>query len=151
MNNLNKEIGMRLKTIRTIFNEGKKLSASQFGYLVEESEDNIRNYEQGRAGVPVRLLYNLYQRGINPVFIIAGEGNRFAINEAGRLFKEKIESRSTVVRQSTVAGNVEIISSAVQHEQQYKKEILTPIYKVAAGKIEYKKKDKSGRKQKSEP
>jgi hypothetical protein len=91
MYNYNQILGRRLKDIRMIINEGGKLSSDQFGYLLGETRDNIANYETGRAGVPVRLLHELYKRGINPIYIISGEGSIFADNEAGSKFKAKLE------------------------------------------------------------
>jgi hypothetical protein len=91
MYNYNQILGRRLKDIRMIINEGGKLSGDQFGYILGETRDNIANYETGRAGVPIRLLHELYKRGINPVYIISGEGSIFAENDAGRKFKAKLE------------------------------------------------------------
>ncbi len=91
---LNIDIGKRLRLIRHFFNEGRKLSAEQFGHLLGESRDNIMNYESGRAGVPVRVLFELFTRGINPIFIIAGEGDVFTANEAGTSFKERLQKRN---------------------------------------------------------
>jgi hypothetical protein len=89
----NIDIGLRLKEVRNIMNEGSKLSAEQFAYLLEETGDRIRNYELGRAGVPVRLLYNLYYRGINPIYIITGEESIYANNAPGKKLKSRIEER----------------------------------------------------------
>jgi len=95
MKDLNKEIGERLKGIRHIFNDGKKLSADQFGHLLGESRDNIANYESGRAGLPVRLLYELYFRGISPTWIVTGLGPVFAENESGKQFVDRISQKSS--------------------------------------------------------
>lgn len=89
----NKEMGARLKEIRNIMNEGTKLSAEQFAYLLEETGDRIRNYELGRAGVPARLLFNLYHRGFNPIYVITGEGSMYAPTDKGEEIKECIELR----------------------------------------------------------
>lgn len=96
MSGSNLEIGLRLKEIRNMFNEGSKLSAEQFAYLLEETGDRIRNYELGRAGIPVRLLYNLYFRGINPIYVITGEGSIFAPNSKGKELKRQIESKKSI-------------------------------------------------------
>ncbi|MCX6147349.1 MAG: hypothetical protein NTW25_08885 [Candidatus Kapabacteria bacterium] len=95
MQNYYLEVGKRLREVRSIFNEGTKLSGEQFAYLLEETGDRIRNYELGRATVPVRLLFALYNRGINPIYIIAGEGSIFADNKEGKKFKKIVEERST--------------------------------------------------------
>lgn len=94
MESLNKEIGIRLKLIRELMNEGEKLSAVQLAHLVGENRDKIANYESGRAGVPARVLKELYLRGININYIISGEGDIFAGNDAGKLLKQKIDSKS---------------------------------------------------------
>lgn len=91
----NKEMGARLKEIRSIMNEGTKLSAEQFAYLLEETGDRIRNYELGRAGVPARLLYNLYHRGFNPIYVVTGEGSMYAPTEKGDEVRDSIETRLT--------------------------------------------------------
>ncbi len=91
MQNLNKEIGERLRFIRSIFNEGGKLSATQFARLLGETMHKILNYELGRAQLPPSLLVTLYRRGINPIFILTGEGSFFAPNQAGRELKDKLE------------------------------------------------------------
>ncbi|MFN3306266.1 MAG: hypothetical protein ACK42Z_03655 [Candidatus Kapaibacteriota bacterium] len=91
MQNLNKEIGERLRFVRSIFNEGGKLSATQFARLLGETMHKILNYELGRAQVPPSLLVTLYRRGINPIFILTGEGSFFAPNQAGRELKDKLE------------------------------------------------------------
>lgn len=90
----NKDIGSRLKEIRCMMNEGAKLSAEQFAYLLEETGDRIRNYELGRAGVPARLLYNLYYRGFNPIYILTGEGSVYAPNSKGEEIRKSIEAKS---------------------------------------------------------
>jgi hypothetical protein len=61
--------------------------------LLGESRDKIANYELGRAGLPVRVLYELYKRGINPIYIIAGEGSVFADNIEGDNFREKVKEK----------------------------------------------------------
>jgi hypothetical protein len=91
MENLNKEIGKRLRFVRSIFNEGGKLSAAQFAFLLGETLHKILNYELGRAQVPPSLLIKLYQRGINPIYILTGEGSVFAPNHAGRKLEEKLK------------------------------------------------------------
>lgn len=84
MSDLNLEIGNRLREIRDIFHEGVKLSADQFAFVLDETGDKVRNYELGRAAVSIRMLHKLYEKGINPTYIITGEGDIFADNEAGK-------------------------------------------------------------------
>lgn len=112
MQNYSLEVGKRLREVRSIFNEGTRLSSEQFAYLLDETGDKIRNYELGRATVPIRLLYALYQRGINPIYLISGEGNMFADNIAGRNFIEKIAQRVSFEETDTImlkaaAGTIE--------------------------------------------
>ncbi|MCX7880412.1 MAG: helix-turn-helix domain-containing protein [Ignavibacteria bacterium] len=99
MENLNREIGERLRFIRSIFNEGSKLSANQFAHILNETLHKILNYETGRAQVPPSLLISLYRKGINPIFILTGEGSIFAPNTAGtelsKRFSEKINLKQT--------------------------------------------------------
>jgi len=89
MEDLQKNIGIRLKEVRNMFFEGGKLSARQFALAVNETKDNIANYENGRANTPNRLLVTLYNKGINPTFILTGEGSIYASNEAGNLLEKR--------------------------------------------------------------
>jgi hypothetical protein len=91
MENINQEIGNRLREIRDIFHEGVKLSADQFAFILDETGDKIRNYELGRAAISVRLLRKLYEKGINPTYVITGEGDIFADNTAGDKRRETIK------------------------------------------------------------
>ncbi len=84
-----KDIGNRLKEIRKIFNNGYKCSLEQFSELLGESKFNIANYEQGKANIPNRTINALYAIGINPIYIISGEGDKFAPNLKGKDLKEK--------------------------------------------------------------
>lgn len=132
MENYNLEIGKRLKNIRMIFNEGAKLSSEQFAYLLGETGDKIRNFELGRSALPVRVLYNLYLRGINPVYVISGDGSMFADNEAGVEFKRKVESKRKF------SGDVEIIYQPSDH-YQIAAESKSPVYRAAAGVVPVKR------------
>lgn len=87
------QVGERLKKIRFIFNEGGKLSADQFAFLLGETRDKIANYELGRAGLPIRVMYELYKRGISPVYLISGEGSIFAENTEGNNFRNRISDK----------------------------------------------------------
>jgi hypothetical protein len=91
MDNMQKNIGDRLKEIRDIIFEGGRISARQFAQSVGETKDNIANYENGRANVPNRLLAALYHKGINPIYILTGEGTVNAPNEAGKIIAQRIK------------------------------------------------------------
>lgn len=93
MNKFDLEAGERLKFIREIFNEGSKLSARQFAYILGESRDKIANYETGRSSIPIDLLKKLHDRGYNVVFIVTGEGSLFASNKKGEVLKSKLITR----------------------------------------------------------
>ena len=126
MENLNREIGKRLRQIRSVTNEGSKLSARQFAHLMNETADKILNYEVGRAAVSVQLLINLYYRGFNPVYILTGEGSMFADNEKGREFRSKLnkgEIRSDDRKNETESDSVDELIKKAQE------------YNVAAGDI----------------
>lgn len=122
-----KNIGKRLRIVRSIFNEGNKLSTEQFAYLLGESRDNIANYEHARAAVPVRVLIELYNRGINPTWIITGEGSLFADNAAGQAFRKKLEQRNINISEITKVEQV-----------QYDEHRTIGVLKVAAGRIRNK-------------
>lgn len=122
MNNFNKEIGIRLKEVRKIYNGGYKATIEQFAAILGETKYNLTNYENGKANLPVRVLKVLYDIGINPLYIINGVGSKFADNEAGRNLKEKIEGKKDSEKDITKLSSEELINQA---------EILT----VAAGNI----------------
>lgn len=90
---LAKGIGNRLRFIRNIYHEGTRLSSNQFAHLFNESLHRILSYEQGRSNVPVYFIYQLYYRGINPIFLITGEDSLFAPNKAGKELYEKIKGK----------------------------------------------------------
>lgn len=122
MKDLNKEIGLRLKEVRKIYNGGFKATIEQFAALLGETKYNLTNYENGKANLPVRVLKVLYEIGINPLYIINGIGSKFADNEAGRILKEKIEKQEESEKDLTKMSSEELLHQA---------EILT----VAAGNI----------------
>lgn len=124
--NLNKRIGERIKKIREIFNEGSKLSATQFAYLLGESRDKIANYENGRTPISPQILYELYNRGISPTYLITGKGNIFAENPAGEKFKKSLAGRSNI------HSSLEFIS---QINKEIYKDDGIKIYKAAAGDL----------------
>lgn len=132
MENFNKEIGKRLRKVREIMNEGGKLSAEQFAYLLGETRDKIANYESGRASLPVRVLYELYNRGINPQFLLSGEGSIFADNDIGKAFEKKINERNIKIKKYSINDVV------IEDVNVNSNEITTNyrIENVAAGKIE---------------
>ncbi len=90
MDDLKAQTGERLREIRNIFNEGFKLTISQFAGLMGETKDRMANYESGRSSIPNHLLVNLYRRGVNPVYLLTGEGSIYADTPAGKELKKKI-------------------------------------------------------------
>jgi len=125
---INLEIGSRLREIRHLFNEGDKLSAKQFAYLLGETTDKILNYENGRASVSINLLINLYNRGINPTYVLTGDGSYFAANSIGQELIKKVEGK--------VKDKVEILNiketDGLTIEQMLE---MAEKYSVAAGDI----------------
>ncbi|MBM2814663.1 MAG: hypothetical protein HW421_1425 [Ignavibacteria bacterium] len=88
MEKLKIDIGKRLLEIREgLLFEGIKVSSAQFAKMFGETTDKIQNYERGVSNVPNHLLVRLYRRGINPTYILTGEGSKFADNEEGRKLK----------------------------------------------------------------
>ncbi len=124
MKHLNRDAGVRLRQVRHFFNEGKKLSAEQFGHLLGESRDNIANYEMGRAGIPIRVLYELYERGINPNYIITGNEGVFASNQAGEDFRRRLSRRNVDLSKIVDIGKLD-----------FSEETEVRVIKVAAGRI----------------
>lgn len=90
MEEINKAIGKRLQEVRRIYNNGYRCSAEQLAGEIGESVANIRNYECGKAGIPNRVLLALYHKGINPIYLLSGEGEVHAPNAAG----EALQSRT---------------------------------------------------------
>lgn len=119
-----KHIGRRLRIVRSIFNEGKKLSTEQFAHLLGETRDNIANYEHARASVPARVLIELYKRGINPTWVLTGDGDIFANNSQGKQRRKLLKERNIDI--SEIKQMV-----AVEFDEQREVKVL----KVAAGKI----------------
>jgi len=66
--------------------------------LLNETTDKILNYENGRAAVSVQLLINLYNRGFNPVYILTGEGSKFADNDAGITLMNKLSEMDDTLK-----------------------------------------------------
>ena len=120
---INQEIGTRLREVRTLFNEGGKVSATQFAYLLNTTRDKIANYESGRSALPLTIIFLLYQRGINPIYLICGEGSMFAPNMEGRNFEQKINLRSNATE---LKQNARVIGRIYEGKK----------LKAAAGKID---------------
>ena len=93
-NELPYTMGKRLKTARLIYNEGIKLSAEQFAHLLDITTDKLQNYETGRSTIPQTLMYELYYRGINPIYILTGEEDIFANNNVGNALRQKILNKN---------------------------------------------------------
>jgi transcriptional regulator with XRE-family HTH domain len=125
MDEYNSIVGKRLQEIRKSFNEGTKLSVSQFAHLLGTTRDKITNYENGRSALPVSILYALYIRGISPVYIISGDGHIYADNTAGNLLKERIESKKS---ESNLRKDIFRLD-----DERYR--VSRDVYKSAAGKI----------------
>jgi hypothetical protein len=95
MKNIQVEISNRLKEVRTKYFEAFKLSTAQFSIELEESEFNLQNYESGKASIPNRLLIALYYKGINPIYILTGEGEIYADTPQGRARRERVAKSKT--------------------------------------------------------
>ncbi len=74
MDDLKKNIGRRLKEVRLFAFDG--MTVSRFAEILHEKAANISNYEQGKANIPNRVLVELYYKGINPIYILTGEGDK---------------------------------------------------------------------------
>jgi hypothetical protein len=128
MNDLQNQIGARLRLIReSILFGGVKLSVRQFAEKLNTTEDKIRNYETGRSSVPDYLLVELYKQGINPTYILTGEGSKFADNSEGIALMKKNKSNESA------RGDVEILSQF--DTRSLTDEQLLTIINVAAGDI----------------
>lgn len=135
MNDYNIEVGKRLRIVRNIFNEGGKLTADQFAFLMGETRDKITNYELGRAAVPVRVLLELYKRGINPVYIISGEGSVFTETPAGTEFLEKIIHKINT-EQINDKRIIRLINDIVRGHSYMADKPKIFVHRVAAGRLD---------------
>ena len=90
----NKQIGNRLKAARSIYNEGIRLTVEQFAHLLDITSEQLLNYETGRSTLPINVLVELYNRGINPVFILAGKDDVLANNDVGNELRKKINMKN---------------------------------------------------------
>jgi len=134
MDEYNIQIGKRLRLIREIINEGGKLSSEQFAYLVNESKDKIINYELGRSAIPVKLIFELYKRGINPTFIITGNEEIFARNENGLRLKSSIEEKLNNSNLK-IEEKARLKAALISGKEFIRISDSIMEYKVAAGKI----------------
>jgi transcriptional regulator with XRE-family HTH domain len=91
MDALKKNIGRRLKEIRLFVFDGMTINV--FAEMLSEKPANISNYEQGKANIPNRVLVELYHKGINPIYILTGEGAKKREN-----FTESISGEATLNR-----------------------------------------------------
>lgn len=134
MENFANESGQRLRNLREILNEGGKLSAEQFAFITNESQDKIINYELGRSAIPIKLLYEIYKRGFNPNYIISGIGSIFLDDDKGIKLRELFVHKL----QNSVLSSAERakISASLEGGESFSKvcQVLAS-YKVAAGKI----------------
>lgn len=128
--NFKRDMGLRLRQIRKIFNEGGKLSAEQFAFLLGETTDRILNYELGRAAIPLTLLVDLYYRGFNPIYILTGTEHIFAKNNEGRKREKQLIARKIEIPTSI---SIEVHSFNKIDDTENAK---IPMIKVAAGKME---------------
>lgn len=123
-----KEIGRRLQEIRNIYNGGFKASIEQFSAELNENKYNISNYEAGKASIPNRVLFSLYEKGFNPIYILSGEGSYFAENDEGQKKSFGFNENST--------NNIKIIDNS-----SFNKKIIGKLGKqasklnAAAGKL----------------
>ena len=107
MTDLKREIALRLREVRKIYNGGYEIRVEDFAKELDERNYNILNYEAGKANIPARLLVALYHKGFNPTYILTGEGSKFANNTIGRILSMKIEEEYS----EKIPGNVAEIYS----------------------------------------
>ena len=124
----NKQIGNRLKAVRSIYNEGIRFTVEQFAHLLDITNEQLLNYEAGRSALPINVLIELYNRGINPVFILAGEEDIFANNYVGNELRKKINSKNMDYNR--------IINEALKSTPSSSTLLLQTI-KATAGKIKF--------------
>ena len=97
------EPGKRLREVRGIFNNGFKATILQFATELGETNNNISNYENGKANIPTRVLITLFEMGFNPVYILTGSGSMYADNLPGKTKKELDSGKSK--------GNAKLVGS----------------------------------------
>lgn len=118
-------IGKRMKFIRYIINEGGKLSVEQLAFLLGETGDRLRNYELGRAALPNRLLQVLYERGFNITYIITGEGELFASNEAGIRLKKILQQKRVNLSEIWAMLKDELQYESLRNEELKRKKLAS--------------------------
>lgn len=141
---LNIVIGKRLREVRGVFSGKANLSCRKFAIILDETRSVLANYESGRTSIPADFLNKLYERGINPIYIIAGEGSMFAENKAGIELKAFVESKikSKTKKIHTPESNKDK-GTVVILEGDGIADLTAPIISVAAGRLKNTKKDKS--------
>ena len=127
---LNKQIGNRIKAIRSIYNEGIRFTVEQFAYLLDITIEQLLNYENGRSALPIYTLAELYNRGINPIFILTGKTDVFADNKIGNELREKLKLKE--INYNSIINDA-LISTPLDTT------ISLQTIKASAGKIQMKK------------
>jgi hypothetical protein len=121
------EIAERLRYVReNLIINGVKISAGQFAEIFDTSEDKIRNYENSRSNISIELLIDLYYHGINPIFILTGDGSVYANNSSG------IELQKQSLNSDLPGKIVELRKIDTSH---YNEDELLSIINAAAGDI----------------
>jgi len=88
MSDDNKETGKRLREAREfLLKIQTKEDLAEFLKIAGITQEQLKNYESGRTAVPSPLLVLLYELGINPTYILTGEGTKFAGNPSGMIVK----------------------------------------------------------------
>jgi len=135
----NKDLGWRLKAVRLVYNEGIKLSVEQFAHLIDITPEKLQNYETGRSAIPPIVLVSLYNRGINPVFLLTGGGDPFASNNVGEnlqnnILLKNINYDSAIKNFITKEKNKEELLIGSTNTKEHS--LIPSIIKASAGKIE---------------
>ena len=129
---LNKQIGNRIKAVRSIYNEGVRLTVEQFAHLLDITNDQLLNYESGRSTLPMNILYELYKRGVNPYFIVTGEKDALADNKIGNELRQKMKAKN--IDYNAIINDALLITPVDST-------LSLQVMKVSAGKIQLKKQD----------
>jgi transcriptional regulator with XRE-family HTH domain len=111
MEQLLTKMGERLKSVREKYlMPGVKLSATQIAAILGSTNDKISNYERGISGIPNHILVALYHSGINPVYLLTGEGDVYESNPEGRRLAEKFaeqQSRIKIINEVNQVANAD--------------------------------------------
>jgi hypothetical protein len=113
MEKIQNEISNRLKEVRTRHYETFKLSTAQFSKELEESEFNLQNYESGKASIPNRLLIALYYKGINPIYILTGEGDVYTDTPQGIARRNRVLKSISQTKVQSIA-KLDISAMSIQ-------------------------------------